>query len=108
MYLITSRTEQDYYIIDHERTALSPDPRFYLAHPYSCFTQTVTVTHAHPRRFIAPSPSSTTIMPSTKGNPTDPKLHDKITEEIKQQTNKDGEPSSPRLFPVPESRMTID
>jgi hypothetical protein len=39
-------------------------------------------------------------MPSTKGNPTDPKLHDKITEEIKQQTNKDGESSSPRLFPV--------
>lgn len=30
-------------------------------------------------------------MGSTKGKPTDPKLHDKITEEVKQQTNKDGE-----------------
>ncbi|KAJ9095807.1 hypothetical protein QFC19_007421 [Naganishia cerealis] len=29
-------------------------------------------------------------MGSTKGKPTDPKLHDEITEEIKQQTNKDG------------------
>jgi hypothetical protein len=44
-------------------------------------------------------------MPSTKGNPTDPKLHDKITEEIKQQTNKDGESSSSRLFPVPRPRQ---
>lgn len=31
------------------------------------------------------------IMPSTKGKPTDPELHDKVTEEIKQQPNKDGE-----------------
>lgn len=30
-------------------------------------------------------------MPSTKGNPTDPKLHDKIVEDVKQQPNKDGE-----------------
>ena len=30
-------------------------------------------------------------MGSTKGKPTDQKLHDKITEEIKQETNKDGE-----------------
>jgi hypothetical protein len=28
---------------------------------------------------------------SSKGKPTDQKLHDKITEEVKQQTNKDGE-----------------
>lgn len=39
-------------------------------------------------------------MPSTKGNPTDPKLHDKITEEIKQQTNKDGESSSHSYGPT--------
>lgn len=30
-------------------------------------------------------------MPSTKGKPTDPELHDEVTEKIKQQPNKDGE-----------------
>ena len=39
----------------------------------------------------APTNSSVTIiMPSSKGKPTDPKLREKVKEDVKQETNKDG------------------